>query len=360
MKKLTVSFLLIAFYQLQSFAQTAVTIPGTEVRKITSTVVSGQEYELHLSLPANYSTSQKKYPVVYLMDSQWDFPLLRSLYGEQYYDGFIPELIVVGVTWGGIRPNADSLRARDYTPTNESGSPQSGGADKFLSFMETELFPFIETNYKADKNDRALMGCSLGGLFTMYALFTKPSLFQRYIAASPAFGWGREILYDYEKKYAENKANPPGRLYMIMGGVERQVPGFDKLAKHLADRKYKNLQVKSIVLENTGHSGTKAEGYTRGLQYVYERPSLTLAPAILNQYVGMYQAGTSQTAEMKNEGGRLVLHVGNNNKFPLFAASETDFYANSQFFNLQFKKSNGKIEGFQLNTFGNSQFVVKK
>ncbi|MEI9942994.1 MAG: alpha/beta hydrolase-fold protein [Chitinophagaceae bacterium] len=89
-----------------------VIVPGSQTRKITSTNVSGQEYELQIQLPSNYNKSDKKYPVVYLMDSQWDFPLLTALYGEQYYDGFIPELIIVGVTWGGARPNPDSLRGK--------------------------------------------------------------------------------------------------------------------------------------------------------------------------------------------------------------------------------------------------------
>src|SRR5438105_3916499 len=76
-----------------------VDIPGSVVRTITSTIVSGQEYQLHILLPANYKNSNKKYPVVYLMDSQWDFPLVKCIYGEYYYDGFIPEMIIVGVTW---------------------------------------------------------------------------------------------------------------------------------------------------------------------------------------------------------------------------------------------------------------------
>src|SRR5512138_1633915 len=120
-----------------------VDIPGSEKRKIVSSIVTGQEYELQILLPAGYATSNKKFPVVYLMDAQWDFPLLTALYGQQYYDGFIPSLIIVGVTWGGDHPNPDSLRVRDYTPTNDGRQKQSGGAEKFLSFMKQELFPFI-------------------------------------------------------------------------------------------------------------------------------------------------------------------------------------------------------------------------
>jgi predicted alpha/beta superfamily hydrolase len=122
--------------------------------------------------------------------------LVKSIYGQQYFDGFIPELIVVGVTWGGINPNPDSLRARDYTPTNEIRTKQSGGADKFLLFIKDELFPFMEKNYRVN-DDRTLMGCSLGGLITLYAFLTHTDMFTGYAAASPAVGWDREVLYNY-------------------------------------------------------------------------------------------------------------------------------------------------------------------
>src|SRR5215470_18268651 len=199
-----------------------VVIPGSQTRKITSTAVPGQEYVLQISLPRNYEKSNKKYPVLYLMDSQWDFPLVTALYGEQYYDGFIPEIIIVGITWGGSHANPDSLRARDYTPTNQNSTRQSGGADKFLSFMKNELFPFIETNYRADPNERILMGCSLGGLFTLHALFTQPGMFSKYVAASPAYAWDSEIIYHAAKNYLE-KSNPSARLFMCIGGVENSV-----------------------------------------------------------------------------------------------------------------------------------------
>src|SRR5665213_519018 len=179
-----------------TFAQTnEVVVAGSQTKTFTSSIVSGQEYVLQISLPAGYANTNKKYPVVYLMDSQWDFPLVAALYGQQYYDGFVPEMIVVGITWGGNHPNPDSLRARDYTPTTEQRLPQSGGADKFLSVIKNEVFPIIEKDYRVDNNAKTLIGCSLGGLFTMYALFTHPQMFNRYVAASPAFTWDNQILY---------------------------------------------------------------------------------------------------------------------------------------------------------------------
>src|ERR1041384_5543224 len=132
MKKINI-LITIVLLGLQGFTQEQrVEIAGSRVQKITSSIVN-QEYVLQVYLPSGYEKSTKKYPVVYLMDSQWDFPLVTAVYGQQYFDGFIPELIIVGITWGGVNPNPDSLRARDYTPTNDKRSIQSGGAGKFLS-----------------------------------------------------------------------------------------------------------------------------------------------------------------------------------------------------------------------------------
>jgi len=357
--KHTIVLLLLAF-AMNAYAQyPKVDIPGSEVRKITSKIVAGQEYELQIMLPGSFKTSNKKYPVIYLMDSQWDFPLLKCLYGEHYFDGFVPELIVVGVTWGGVNPNPDSLRARDYTPTMETRLPQSGGADKFLSFMKNELFPFIETNYKADKNNRTLMGCSLGGLFTLYTLFTQPELFTGYAAASPAVGWGNEVLYKYEKEFAEKKSAKPLRVYMTVGDVERGRSTFERFVAQMANRNYTSVALKSKVLENTGHSGTKTETFSRGMQYVFEKPKLNLDAAVLNKYAGSYQSPTGNKIDIKNEDGKLALYFSPTTKYVLYSASETDFYATSEFFNLEFKNEGGKTSGFQFNRYNNSQFMTK-
>lgn len=340
-----------------------VDIAGTEVRKITSSIVKDQEYELHISLPNAYKNGTKNYPVVYVMDSQWDFPLVRSIYGQQYYDGFIPEMIIVGVTWSGPNANADILRTRDYTPTKQVPYNLSGGADNFLSFMKEELFPFIEKNYRADSLNRTLMGCSLGGLITLYALFTHTEMFKGYIAASPAIGWDKEVIYQYEKKFYERSllaktTKGSLRMYMTIGDVERSAPGFEKFSKFLTDRNYEALWFRSKVLENTGHSGTKSETFTRGLQYVFEKPKLKLDKTILERYVGSYGTGAGKV-DIKNENGKLSLYFPNGTLYELFASGEADFYATSEFFNIHFRMNEAVVEGVEINRYSGSQFIKR-
>jgi predicted alpha/beta superfamily hydrolase len=332
-------------------------VAGSQVRKLTSAIVPGQEYQIQVMVPAGYTAnSDKKYPVVYLMDSQWDFALVSALYGEQYYDGFVPPMIIVGVTWGGEKPNPDSLRARDYTPTLEARSPQSGGAAKFLRALKEEIIPFVEASYKADKNDRGLMGCSLGGLFTLYAMFTEPGLFQRYVATTPALGWDNEVIYQYEKAYFDKKPVSPAKLFITMGEVERSLPVFQKFVKHLEGRNYKNLQMKPRVLENTGHSGNKGEGYARGLQYIFERPSVKLDASVIQQYAGSYKLDNGSVIELKNENGQLVLYASPTNKLPLKAASPSHLYSLAEFLNIRF---NNTGTSFNLESYNGTQAATK-
>ncbi|KAA0230912.1 alpha/beta hydrolase [candidate division KSB1 bacterium] len=334
-----------------------VEIPGSQLQKITSAIV-GQEYDLYIHLPRNYGSKDQKHPVLYLLDAQWDFPLVTAIFGQQFYDGFLPGLVIVGITWGGKNPNHDSLRARDLTPNNAAPLLQSGGAPKFLAFIKQELIPFIESKYLVS-GDRTLMGSSFGGLFTLYALFSETELFQRYVLTSPAVGWANEGIYAFEKNYADKKSQLPARLFMAVGELE-DVAGFQKFADQLKARNYDGLALQTRVLENTGHSGTKAEGYTRGLQFVFARPSLKLAAAILAQYVGTFEPNPETKVLISVENDHLIAQGPYNTKLVLHAETEQDFYVPGQYLFARFKKDEqGRVTGFQLAQFGGEVFARK-
>ena len=114
-----------------------VELDGARERRFYSENVK-QEYKLYINLPRNYQDSDTHYPVVYLLDAQWDYPMLVSLYGPLNYDGDVPDLILVGVTWGGDESTPHQNRLRDFTPTAVPGANGSGGAPAFLSFLKNE------------------------------------------------------------------------------------------------------------------------------------------------------------------------------------------------------------------------------
>ena len=227
--------------------------------------------------------------------------------------------------------------------------------------MKGELIPFIESRYRAAKNDRTLMGSSFGGLFTLYALFHETELFNRYVLTSPSVGWDNGILYTYEKEYATKKSGLPIRLFMAVGGLEAGgVSEFEKFVAQMKSRGYKDLQLETRVLENIGHSGSKAEGYTRGLQAVFARPSLSLSHSILQQYVGKYRVTPEFIVEMMEDQGGLVILAPGNMRIPLLAETEKNFYVKGAYMFIEFKKNEaGKVIGCEAEQFSGRQFAEK-
>ena len=248
-----------------------VTIPNTEVRSLRSKV-TGRAYDIYVYRPTRVQPG-KRYPVLYLLDAQWDFKLLASIQGGLFYDRFVPDVIVVGITYSGPNANYDSLRAVDYTPRGSPSNPGSGQGAKFLTFLETELIPFVESDYSGDPARRALMGSSLGGLFTLYAMFTKPQLFAGYAAGSPAVTYANRGAFDDEAAYATAHGDLAARLYVAVGEKEPLATPVSELVQRLRARSYRSLTLESRVIEGERHSGNKPEAFNRAVRYLFQEPA---------------------------------------------------------------------------------------
>jgi len=89
-----------------------VTIPDSQVRTMRSTS-TGRDYDLYIHLPSDYAQDKNtKYPVLYIHDGQWDFKLMDAVLGGLVYDKFVPQMILVGITYSGENADYGSLRAR--------------------------------------------------------------------------------------------------------------------------------------------------------------------------------------------------------------------------------------------------------
>jgi predicted alpha/beta superfamily hydrolase len=65
----------------------------------------------------------------------------------------------------------------------------TGGRAGFLAMIGDELLPELARRHSLDRSQMTLYGHSLGGLFVLHALFTRPNLFARYVAADPSVWW---------------------------------------------------------------------------------------------------------------------------------------------------------------------------
>ena len=334
-------------------------IPRTEVQRLTSSI-DGQEYVLYVYLPDGYSTSTKTYPVLYLMDAQWDFPMVTGLVESQTDDGFVPQMIVVGITWGGKNPNYGYLRFKDFTPSHSDRFPQSGNGPKFLALVKKEMIPFVESKYRASKTDRTIMGNSLGGFFGLYALFVEPGLFNRFILSSPTLGYNGGVAA-FEKEYAAKSSRLPARLFIDVGELEgAHIPQVEELAKTLRARNYQDLIFETQVIPSTGHSSNKPEGFTKGLQAVFAPLPMKIDSAVLEQYVGKYQFPGWQ-CDIVKEQNNLYFVIPEGTKYLLNPTSERDFYTRGMTMVIHFRRNEaGKVTGFETERpDGTGSFVEK-
>jgi predicted alpha/beta superfamily hydrolase len=252
----------------QSTILANVSIPDSQVRQLES-AATGRDYDIYVLLPSDYAQNQKQYPVLYVLDGQWDFKLLDSIYGGLLYDGFVPEMIIVGITYSGEDADYSALRAMDYTPVHDPFVSGSGDAPKFFAFLKEQLIPFVESEYRTDASQRVLMGSSYGGTFTLYALFSEPGLFSGYVAASPAVPYGDRFAFEQEAEYASSHKDLPVRLFLSVGGIEELRYPVEAFMHILSERNYTGLEMETRIIEGERHAGNKPEAYNRGLRFIF-------------------------------------------------------------------------------------------
>lgn len=242
---------------------------NTEIIPIHSEI-TGRDHELVVVYPSSYKTNpDKKYPVLYYLDAYWDTPLLVSTYGNLQYDNVVPEFIMVGLSYPS---SADYGKERRLDYTFTAVDEQSGKAHLFLDFIQHEVAPLIETQFRGEKTNRIIAGNSLGGLFTITAAYQAPDFFAGFIALSPAVEWDKQALVALDNSYAKKHKAMNGRMFISYGTTE--YPAFRdpiiQFQKHLAGRKYQGLELLNYAMEGLDHTGIKGDGYVRGLIWVWK------------------------------------------------------------------------------------------
>ena len=164
----------------------------------------------------------QKYPVVFLLDGEGHFYSVMGMIqqlSEVNGNTVLPQMILVGI--------ANTDRTRDLTPTHVSTSPEipdtnflktSGGGEKFTSFIEKELIPYVDSLYPAAPY-RILIGHSFGGLMVMNTLVNHTKLFNAYISLDPSMWWDNKKLLDQTKSVLTEKDLSGTTLYLAVANT---------------------------------------------------------------------------------------------------------------------------------------------
>ncbi|MCC7268145.1 MAG: alpha/beta hydrolase [Caulobacteraceae bacterium] len=250
----------------------------------------GETFQIDVALPGVQPPEGRPLPVVYLLDANTVFGIAaQAMRFLQQADGAAPAILVgVGYCLDGIERPRDAygvLRTRDFTPSTDSafvarllearqGRPfaipsPAGGADRFLDFLIDSLRPVIAERYPADLDEQILVGSSLGGLFTLYAMLSRPGAFRRYAANSPSLWWNDRELFGLEEQLSVRSPDLPADLFMSAGGLERQPPwatavDIDAFAARL--RRHDGLCLTTHVFEGESHTSVIPAALSRTLR----------------------------------------------------------------------------------------------
>jgi predicted alpha/beta superfamily hydrolase len=233
---------------------------GTK-QKIQSKVLD-ETREILVRLPESYHGTENRYPVLYMLDANFTNFLANDLFAIEYmrFLGKAPEFIIVGVY--------NTNRDRDMLPIKKKDRG-GGGAKKFLWFIEKELHPIINENYRTSGYN-ILYGASNAGLFGLYALLRNPTLFDNVIAPSPMIGHCPELVHELAlKSFKKHSFN--NKLYMIYGAedypqVTEYVPKFTELLNQNAPE---GLRYKVKHIQDEGH--VPFTSVYDGLRWLFEK-----------------------------------------------------------------------------------------
>ena len=239
-------------------------------------------FVISVQLPENYhKDSAAKYPVVFLLDANFHFPILAATLRQCEDAEFLPPLILVGIGYKSFEL-WDSLRVRDFMypaalPSDEINA--SGGGKKFDEFIITQLIPYIDSNYRTDKSNRSLLGHSFGGYFSLYALLnqlqTNRNDFKNFVAASPSL-WYNNFYLNQLTTLLKTKNKDSLSIFMSVGGLEDStwnISPVKKMGNEIIHADIKQLHLKYSVFNDLGHMEVAELSFLKGLQQFYNKAS---------------------------------------------------------------------------------------
>jgi enterochelin esterase-like enzyme len=308
--------------------------PGTLTTEQFHSAVLGGDISYNVYLPAGYSSTAKRYPVLYLLhgrgDSMSAWTQVKGNLDQLIADGSIPPTIA-------IMPDAPwSDRASYYVDSAYTGSDPGRPVETAFT---TDLIDHVDATYRtvASRDGRVIGGYSMGGYGAIRYSIAHPDLFVASIVLSPAvynplppadsstrtfgaFGQGGALFVDsiyrklnYPAELPRFSAkNLPSHMFIAVGDDEYQNPSFADYVHDLDFESHvlykwaehtQNLSAELRVL-NGGHDwNVWGPAFEEGARYAFQY--------VARPHVAAMKATLTGTAGEDREGGVAADAAGN-------------------------------------------------
>lgn len=285
-KQLLIYFLL--FFVLQSGFSQEISIGKRD--KVYSEILH-QDREFSVYFPPSYTTAvEQKYPVLYILDGDYNFQYVAGILELQGgISEVIPEMILVAIS--GKRTN----EYRRNCKPNIKGVEDSGNAEEMASFIEKELIPYVNKNYKT-ADYKILGGHSVGGIFVINTAINHPDLFNNYIAISPALWWGKNAMENVMENTWGKTKSTTASLYISLANEEGM--GVTEFVKKMPESFMEN-NVKFHQFPSEIHNSVGMPTYVWALDEIFKNWY------VKEEYFGSAEALKNHYAEVKKQYGSI-------------------------------------------------------
>lgn len=244
---------------------------NTATKQVTTFTIEAPQLnttkKIWIYLPKNYNTSTKKFPVIYMHDAQNLFDAKTSFVGEwnvdEKLDSLKAQVIIIGIEHGNDK------RIEELTPY-KNAKYGGGKADNYLDFIVNTLKPKVDTQYRTKPNagNTAIMGSSLGGLVSFYAILKYPKVFGKAGVFSPSFDYSKDIYTAIE---STKKIN--AKIYFLYGDNEDvdMIPNMNKMDDLLADKRCEcqHLTKKRVVKGGQHNEKLWRDGFVKAYLWLF-------------------------------------------------------------------------------------------
>jgi len=255
----------------------------TENSSIIRCQASGTEHGLTVSTPFRYDKLTAA-PLILCIDGPWMAGTVRDATRIMSMSGEAPEAIVAGLSFTDdtmsdyLRSRASWFTPTQWVPPEITGvkglaAQDAGRAISYRGFIRDQVLPQLMADYRV--SERWLVGHSFSGLFGLQVLFAEPSLFDKYLLASPSIWWDDKTVCQHEAAYAADHDDLAAQVFFSAGQEEDAIVGDfnivgNMISMHetLAARNYPGLTVSHEILPTETHSSTIGAAISRGLRWL--------------------------------------------------------------------------------------------
>lgn len=265
-----------------------VMIDSTEQRLLPQKI-QGRQLKLLIQFPPSFHKNpNRKYPLIFLPDAYFSFPSFCTFVGTARYDRQLPEVLLAGLSYVAEEPEYQALRLDDFLPGYAVGATPretEAQAKRFVAWLETDLLPLLDTEYRADPAHRIFVGGSAAATLALFLYYTRPELFEAYVAASPALYYQ---IWQYEAAFAETGRKAGPALYLSQGLHEdpESQGEFTRFVQRLHTRTYFEQPLQFELIPGERHGGACREGMMKGILTVAQNLAPYASGPIPTYYEG--------------------------------------------------------------------------